>query len=103
MGTGYSGNGLGLNNPAMQDVRDVGPIPIGQYNIGPGYTHRILGRVTMNLNPLKGTNTFGRTLFRIHGDSPDLDNSASKGCIVTGPAIRNLINHSDDRILDVMP
>jgi hypothetical protein len=27
IGAGYSGHGAGLNNPAMQNVHDVGPIP----------------------------------------------------------------------------
>ena len=30
-GVGYSGNGDGLNNPAMEDKMDIGPIPRGLY------------------------------------------------------------------------
>ncbi|MGO9260313.1 MAG: hypothetical protein ACLQU1_29000 [Bryobacteraceae bacterium] len=33
-GTGYSGMGPGKNNPAMQDVHDVGPIPKGKWHMG---------------------------------------------------------------------
>ena len=31
---GYSGHGEGKNNPAMQKVPNVGPIPVGKYTIG---------------------------------------------------------------------
>ena len=35
VGTGYSGNGAGLNNPGAQDQHNVGPLPQGMYTIGP--------------------------------------------------------------------
>jgi hypothetical protein len=31
--TGYSGAGAGKNNPAMQNLHDVGPIPQGDWKI----------------------------------------------------------------------
>ncbi len=38
--TGYSGNGPGKNNPAMEDVPNVGPIPSGDWTIaGPARRH----------------------------------------------------------------
>jgi len=33
-GEGYSGFGEGKNNPTMQTLHDVGPIPQGTYDIG---------------------------------------------------------------------
>jgi hypothetical protein len=33
LGIGYSGKGKGRNDPAMQDVKDVGPIPAGEYEM----------------------------------------------------------------------
>ena len=33
IGTGYSGGDDGKNNPAMQAVKDVGPIPQGSWTI----------------------------------------------------------------------
>ena len=35
--TGYSGaeDGGGKNNPAKQEIEDVGPIPVGGYTISP--------------------------------------------------------------------
>ena len=34
--TGYAGTGAGRNNPAMENVRNVGPIPQGNYSVGTG-------------------------------------------------------------------
>lgn len=100
-GPGYSGTGDGRNNPAMQDVANTGPIPLGDWNIGPGHYSSNTGPNTMNLTPLPGTETFGRTLFRIHGNNSD--NDASQGCAIAGPGLRNKINNSSDHILRVVP
>lgn len=98
--TGYSGTGEGRNNPAMQNVPDVGPIPVGQYVIGDAYDDpQGLGPCVMHLDPYPNTNTFGRSLFRIHGDNSEHD--ASHGCVILGPATRHLIDASDDRTLVV--
>jgi len=105
-GNGYSGTGPGRNNHAMESVQGVGPIPCGQYTIGPAYddvhqdgTHG-LGPCVMHLDPLPGTNTFHRSEFRIHGNNSA--NDASHGCIILGPAIRHLIDASRDRTLTVI-
>ena len=100
-GTGYSGTGEGRNNPAMQAVQMVGPVPQGKYKIGDVYDHPHLGPCVMALEPLPETNTFGRSLFRIHGDNNRHD--ASHGCIILGPAIRRLISRSADHELEVLP
>jgi hypothetical protein len=72
VGNGYSGNGAGLNNPNMQSVPNTGPIPQGQYDIGPGHYSPHTGPNTMNLTPMPGSNTYGRDLFRMHGgDRPE--------------------------------
>lgn len=85
-GTGYSGTGDGRNNPDMQNVQNVGPIPQGEYDIGLEYDDDHLGPCVMALTPSEDTNTFGRSLFRIHGDNARHD--ASHGCIILGPSIR---------------
>ena len=100
VGTGYSGAGVGRNNPAMQNVSGIGPIPEGDYTIGLSYRHPRLGPCTMNLDPVSGTQTFGRDAFRIHGDNVSHD--ASHGCIILGPSIRTLIDESGDRFLSVV-
>lgn len=101
VGTGYSGTGDGRNNPAMQNVPNVGPIPQGTYDIGSGHASPTTGPNTMNLTPQTDTNTYGRDLFRIHGNNAT--NDASHGCPIAGPNIRNQINNSNDRVLNVVP
>jgi hypothetical protein len=80
-----------------------GPLPQGSYDIGPGHYSPTTGPNTMNLTPRQGTNTFGRASFRMHGDNAAHNYTASEGCIVAGPKIRNQVNKSSDRILQVVP
>lgn len=97
----YSGTGGGRNNPLMQNVRNVGPIPVGSYQIGAATNSHHTGPLTLPLSPLHGTNTFGRTAFRIHGDNRRHD--ASHGCIILSHAVRLKVNHSHDKTLVVTP
>lgn len=91
LATGYAGHGAGVNNPGMEAVRAVGPIPRGEWSIGQAYKSKTgLGPVVMNLDPV-GHDAHGRTLFRIHGDNGKGDRSASHGCIILPPAVRRLI------------
>lgn len=100
-GTGYSGTGIGRNRPEAQIIANTGPVPQGRYKIGKPYDHQHLGPCVMNLDAEPGTETFGRDLFRIHGDNQRHD--ASHGCIILGPAIRRLIARSADDELEVLP
>lgn len=99
-GTGYSGRAGGRNNPDAERVQSVGPIPRGRYAIGKPYDHPHLGPCVMNLDAMDGTDTFGRSLFRIHGDNARHD--ASEGCIILGPAIRRHIARSADDEMEVI-
>ena len=101
VGQGYSGTGEGRNNLAMQDVPNVGPTPQGTYDIGPGHYSPNTGPNTMNLTPRPETDTFGRYLFRIHGDNAGHD--ASHGCAIAPPNVRRQINNSNDHVLRVVP
>jgi len=103
IGTGYSGGGEGLNNPAMQHARNVGPIPQGSYDIGAQRDSLRTGRGILDLVPRPGTNTFGRSAFQLHGDNARRDQSASKGCIIVPRHVRDQINDSSDRELRVVP
>lgn len=96
-GTGYSGTGIGRNRPEAEKMVATGPIPKGAYTIGPAYEHPHLGSCVMNLEPEPNTDTFGRSLFRVHGDNQRHD--ASHGCIVIGPSLRHLIADSGDHEL----
>lgn len=100
IGTGYSGTGLGHNNPLWQDIHNVGPIPKGIYQIGESRVHPKLGPIVMNLDPIPTTEVFGRSAFRIHGDNSRHD--ASHGCIILGPSIRKQISDSNDKLLQVI-
>jgi hypothetical protein len=100
--SGYAGCGDGLNNPDMQQVPDVGPLPEGFYSIGPAYNHPALGPVTMNLSPDAANEMFGRGDFRIHGRKFPGDMGASHGCIVLDHAPRVSIAGSGDRRLQVI-
>jgi len=91
IGIGYSGHGAGLDNPAMQAVADVGPIPAGDWTIAGARDGGHLGPMVMDLAPVAPFAAFGRSLFRIHGDNPAANHTASDGCIILGPAYRTQI------------
>lgn len=101
IGFGYSGSGLGLNNPSMQAAPNVGPIPRGLWTIGKPYDSETHGPYVMRLTPDLETKIFKRGGFLIHGDSMKLPGTASKGCIVLNRAMRNQISASGDIVLIV--
>ena len=101
-GRGYSGKmGIWRNNPAMETVKNKGPIPRGQYRIGAAIKHAAKGPITMSLSPI-GHVAHGRTAFLIHGDSTKNPGDASEGCIVLGPHIRQRVAASGDAVLNVV-
>src|ERR1039458_5150701 len=62
--TGYSGHGVGVNNPATQNVHEVGPIPQGVYAIGePLEPPDHLGPLAMPLTPNPANEMFARSEF----------------------------------------
>ena len=99
---GYSGNGAGKNNPAMQEQHDIGPIPQGRYHIGPRHDTPTHGPCVMTLVAEPGTNAFGRCGFLIHGDSIQAPGTASHGCIILSRTIRERIGASGDSRLEVL-
>jgi hypothetical protein len=99
---GYSGHGEGVNNPDMQEVVKVGPIPRGKYRMVGLATDNHTGPYSIILQPEPGTNTFGRSGFRIHGDNQQMNHSASEGCIILPPTIRHLLWESDDHEIEVV-
>lgn len=99
---GYAGRGKGKNNPAMQAAVAVGPIPQGLWKITERYDSKNVGPYALKLVPEPGTNTFGRSAFRIHGDSIKNPGTASHGCIILPRAVRVAIWGSGDRQLKVI-
>jgi hypothetical protein len=100
---GYSGRGLGKNNPAMDGVRNFGPIPCGRYAIGAPITHEHLGIYVLPLTPLPGTNTFGRSGFFWHGANPQHPDDSSEGCPISKFDVRETVWRSGDHELEVVP
>jgi hypothetical protein len=103
VGLGYSGRGEGLNNPAMQQVKDVGPIPRGKWSIG-RFVDDLGGKgmIVAHLTPAPETETYGRAGFMVHGDNKAANHTASEGCIVLWRLLREMMMASNDRVLIVV-
>jgi Protein of unknown function (DUF2778) len=97
----YSGCGAGLNNPAMEHAKNVGPIPRGIYKLGEFLSDAEKGPFVSRLFLLTGDD-FGRSGFMIHGDNRGLDHTASEGCIIAPHELRVKMSQSDDRKLEVI-
>lgn len=99
----WSGHASARNDASRVKEHGIGMIPLGDYEIGPLRDSPNLGRDVMNLDPIHGTNTFGRSLFRIHGDTAnDFGFTASDGCIIAPHDVRLEVNKDLDRILRVL-
>lgn len=100
---GYSGRDTyehkGRNNPELEHMPFIGPIPRGKYWICPWYNSQTKGPVVMRLDP-EGHDACCRTGFMIHGDNAK--NDASEGCIVLPRNLREKIARSGDRVLEVI-
>lgn len=95
----------GFNDPSLQSVIDVGPIPCGFWDIcGPPITTTEHGPYVLRLEPWPGTETYGRVGFLMHGKPlPPADiRSGSKGCICAGPDTRRRVYQSGDTKLLVI-
>lgn len=104
---GYSGNGRGKNNPALETAKGIGPIPVGDWIIKEPYNSANTGPYTLPLwaddGKLDDTEArTGRGAFRIHGDSIKNPGTASHGCIILPRAIREMIWKSGDKKLRVV-
>lgn len=101
-GYGYAGRGDGLNNPDLQHVKGVGPLPEATYTILSPHDSPVTGPYTLGLMPLAGSQVFGRSSFAIHGDRADGKREASHGCIVINRAQREAIWASGDHAIRVV-
>jgi hypothetical protein len=101
---GYAGCGEGLNNPDLQNVPKIGPIPVGIYSIGAPVDHPRLGKFSLPLIPDPANEMFGRDDFFCHGDSVHYEGQhvASEGCIIMPRLIREKMWNSEDHILKVV-
>ena len=102
-GIGYSGHGIGCNNPAYQQVRCVGPIPQGVWTVGAPIDTQEHGPYVLPLTPNPGTDTFRRSGFLVHGDGVHDPGQASEGCVILSHPLRQAIWESQDLELTVAP
>jgi hypothetical protein len=88
----YSGIGEGDNNPALEVMPHCGPIPAGEYLIGPvvSLPDDKGGPLVLMLTPRRRTELHGRTAdgFYVRCDNETQDRSAGAGCLVACRAAR---------------
>lgn len=90
--TGYAGgncgkNPEGINNPDMQGIPKIGPLPVGIYTRGEVVMQSHLGPFAVPLIPDHSNNMLGRGDFYVHGDTTP-SGKASEGCIIMPRAVR---------------
>ncbi len=99
---GYAGSLAGKNNPTLQHLHDVGPLPCGEYTIEAPVDTVTHGPYVLRLEPHADNNMFGRAGFLIHGDSVIHPGTASMGCIIMPRFARERVWESGDRKLAVV-
>lgn len=105
-GTGYAGgncgkNPEGINNPSMQNIPRVGPLPVGVYKAGKVFMQSKLGPFAVELVPDASNEMFGRGGFFMHGDTTPSGN-ASEGCIIMPRQVREeFFNSADSTVMVV--
>lgn len=103
IGTGYSGAPEARNNPALEAVPNVGPIPTGDYAIGDPEDTLSHGPYVLPLTPNPSNEMYERSGFLIHGDSIKTPGTASHGCIIMQRQVREAVHLSLDTVLRVLP
>lgn len=100
---GYSGSPPFVNRPRAEGVKNQGPIPTGTYDIGDAFDHDTLGPCSMPLEPDPDNEMYGRDGFYIHGDTQEMNQTASTGCIILSRPTRDMIAASPVHVLEVEP
>lgn len=101
LGKGYAGHGQGLNNPKLEMVHNLGPIPKGVWEIGVWFDDKHLGVCVAALRPTD-QEVYGRGGFFIHGDNKRMNFTASDGCIILDKTLRNAIKASGEKYIKVI-
>ena len=102
LATGYSGAPEAKNDPSKQYIEDVGPIPVGKYDILAPVNTVTHGPYVLPLNPGPSNRMFDRMGFLIHGDSVIEPGTASKGCVIMPREAREAIWASGDHQMQVI-
>lgn len=101
VGNGYSGHGAGRNNPEMQNIRRMGPIPRGLYAMKEPEDTVAHGPYVIRLAAKTDNEMFGRDGFLIRGDSIKDPGQEGAGCIVLSRMLRRLMWESGDHLLEI--
>jgi len=107
IGSGYSGNGDALNNPALENIVGHGPIPRGLWEIvrWTGDSHYTdngghdLGPQVAILKPVD-FNPHDRAGLLWHGDNKLMNFTASNGCIISPRVLRDHLSKAWDLDLE---
>lgn len=91
IGVGWAGHEAGKNNPNMQGVQGVGPIPKGIYTIGDPVDSTQLGPLAFPLTPATTNVMFGRSGFFLHGAAFTNPAMSSDGCIIQQHTVREYV------------
>lgn len=91
IGLGWAGHLQGKNNPSMQNVKDVGPLPAGRYTVEDPVEGTHLGPLAFPLTPDEDNQMYGRGGFYIHGASAVHRDLSSDGCIIQDRPAREYI------------
>jgi hypothetical protein len=78
----------GKNNPVMQNVKGIGPLPVGFYTMQQPHDSDVVGKYAIPLIPDATNEMFNRASFFWHGDKIKAPGTASHGCIVSDPKTR---------------
>src|SRR5437773_2706162 len=102
VGRGYAGCREGKNNPGMEALSNIGPLPTGIYTLRPPINTTLHGPYVLWLEPHRENNMFQRGDFGIHGDSIKKPGTASHGCIIMPRSVRVQMWESGDHQLLVL-
>lgn len=104
IGTGYAGSGKGKNNPALQEVENVGPLPRGLYTMKPPVNTVSHGPYAIRLEPHPENQMFGRDGFLCHGERiGQPPGNASLGCMIQNILVRKRMwGSGEDPLLEVI-
>lgn len=103
---GYAGGNCGqhpegINNHEMQNVHNIGPLPVGFYTMAEVVEGSHLGPFAIRLEPDPANIMFGRGGFFVHGDT-QIPFHASDGCIIMPRAVREQMWASDNHQIEVV-
>lgn len=101
LGAAYSGAPGHINKPEDVALKAEGPLPPGQYKIGPAYVDPQKGPVVMALTPCGDQEMYSRGSLLIHGDSIAHPGTASRGCLICSRPYREAIRDCSTHVLTV--